>query len=207
MKHFWKRFSTKYLQKHSTYAKQETTLEDATAESFQNNKADSKQFDSQLKHALNKEQMNKEQMNKEHIHIPICYCETSIDHFWEYVGDPGAMATEALESQHKDFRFPLSQLAYHGDIQRALDDATKSMLLSTSEVLNETMAAKPTMVHHCSNCGSSLHRVNKCYLNCSNCHSHQHKSNNCELPCSRCQSTNHKLIFHKKEKKPTYSSN
>jgi hypothetical protein len=40
-----------------------------------------------------------------------------IDHFWEYVGDLGAMAAEALESQHKDFRFALSQLAYHGDIQ------------------------------------------------------------------------------------------
>ena len=56
MKRFWKRFSTKYLQNHYTSAKQETTLEDATAKSFQNNKADSKQFDSQLKHTLNYEQ-------------------------------------------------------------------------------------------------------------------------------------------------------
>jgi hypothetical protein len=104
-----------------------------------------------------------------------------IDHFWAYVGNLGAMAAEALESQSKDFRFSLSQLEYREDIQRALDDAIKSMLLSTSEVLNETMATKLTMVHHCSNCGSSLYRVNKWYLNCSNCHSQQHKSNTCDL--------------------------
>ena len=108
-----------------------------------------------------------------------------VDHFWEYIGDLGAMAAEALESQHKDFRFALSHLAYQGNIQRALDDATKSMFLTTSEILNETMATKPVVIHHCSNCGSSLHKTNKCCLNCSNCDSKQHKLKDCHFPCKR----------------------
>ena len=122
-----------------------------------------------------------------------------VDHFPEYIGDLGAMASEALESQHKDFRFALSNLAHKGDIQQALDDATKSMYFSTSEIINTAMETLPVQAQHCSNYGSSLHKAPKCSANCSNCDSVDHKTHECDKPYSRCQSLTHKLVYHKKE--------
>ena len=109
MKRFWKRFSTKYLQKHSTSAKQETTLEDATAKSFQNNKADSKQFDSQLKHALNYEQSTNASDN-EHEDCTVWWEDKDIQHLCKKYqkdskrqNEAGSLPNESESKLEKDF--------------------------------------------------------------------------------------------------------
>ena len=69
------------------------------------------------------------------------------------------MQAQAIESQHRFWRYLLTNSSYKGDPQIRLDHSLKSQYVLTDDVVNEELEELPSQLHHCSNCGNDKHNI------------------------------------------------